>query len=253
MARIAPGSAPFQVRLDGGTLTNYGPGDVVYGDDQNVTVDNFEGTITVGQSLSYPSSMWVLAPSAVAEVAVSNAFVAQRADSPFDARHATGRYYYPIGLFTGASALVVNQLIALPIAISGPQVFDRICVNIGVAGTAGSVVRLGLYMDDGTGSPSGLILDAGAAATASTGAKELPINQTLDTGWVWIAGAAQVAAPSVTRTQGFFPPFGQFASTVTNSALASAYVHNGTVSGALPNVFAPTSTNVGFAMSLRAA
>jgi len=249
MPRIDPGSAPVQVRVDGGSILNYGPGDIVYADDQNVTVDNYDGIIVAGSSLAYSSSLWALAPTAPATYAVQNS---PSTVTP-GARHAPGRYYYPVTLPSAASALTVNQLMAMPIGIGNSVTLDRICCNIGVGGTAGSVVRLGLYADDGMGSPGALILDAGTINGTTTGAHEITISQALTAGWVWVAGVAQVAAPQVARPQGMFQPFGYLSSTVTNSALASAYIHNGTVSGALPTLFLPTTTNVGFMVSVRAA
>lgn len=70
MPRIVPGSVPFQIRADGGSLVNYGPGDVVYGDDQNVSVDSYDGVIVAGASRTVGDSVWVLAPSTAADVAV---------------------------------------------------------------------------------------------------------------------------------------------------------------------------------------
>lgn len=249
MVAVSPGNAPLQLRSDGGTVVNYGPGDLVYGDDQGVSIDVFDGALPAGQTLPINGTLWFLAPTAAAQVDIVTTPSGALAPT---ARHATGRYYYPVGLPSAASALTINQLMAVPLAVGRTLTLDRICVNIGAVGTAGSVVRLGLYTDR-DGLPDSLLLDAGTVDSTSTGAKEKTISQILPAGWVWLAGVAQVAVPQVARMQGIFWPMGFTASTVTNSALASAMIHSGATSGALPATFLPTTNNVGFVITVRAA
>lgn len=64
MPRIGPGNVPHEVRSSGGTLINYGPGTLYYGDDQNVSVQNYEGSLGVGQTNPIRGTLWLVAPVA---------------------------------------------------------------------------------------------------------------------------------------------------------------------------------------------
>jgi lysophospholipase L1-like esterase len=151
MPRIDPGNAPFQVQVGGNRLVNSGPGDIVYGDDQNVTVSSYDGVIAAGSSLTYPDSLWVLAPAASAQIAVV-------ADAPPSApalgqRLATfGHSYndpnFPVGvtlrkdLFGSRLAAMLgmvedNYCVAGTYAIQGTgNMYDRISVQLPALPTA---------------------------------------------------------------------------------------------------------------------
>ena len=60
-----------------------------------------------------------------------------------------------------------------PFWVGRTQSFDAVAVDVTVAGSAGSVVRLGVYKDDGTGWPGTLVVDAGTVDTATTGLKSI--------------------------------------------------------------------------------
>jgi hypothetical protein len=68
-----------------------------------------------------------------------------------------------------------------PIILSKACTLDRIAVEITGAGTAGSVVRLGIY-DNSNMSPNNLILDAGTILGDSATAQTISINETLQAG-----------------------------------------------------------------------
>jgi hypothetical protein len=198
---------------------------------------------------------WQNSPSTSTPVSAENleASAAQTVTEAISARQTSGRYYYSQNIPQSASALTINQLMATPLLIGRSLSLDRIAVNVGSGGTAGSVVRLGIYSDDGNGLPGSLLVDAGTVVTTGTGVQEATINQAVSPGWIWLAGAAQVAVPQIARTAGIYYPMGYTTATVTNSALASAYIHNGTVSGTLPGTFLPTTNNAGFVISVRVA
>jgi hypothetical protein len=73
-----------------------------------------------------------------------------------------------------------------PIFISSSTTYDRIACRTGTFSTA-NTVRLGIY-NDNNGVPSTLLLDAGTvSATAANTDYLITINQTLNTGFYWLA------------------------------------------------------------------
>lgn len=140
--------------------------------------------------------------------------------------------------------------------------YDRIGCRINTVGSAGAVVRLGIYSADANNKPSTLVLDAGTVAgDATTGFKEITISHTqASAGLVFLAGVTQTAAVTMMTADaigysGLFP--------IPNSAGFGAsgltewsWNVNGGVTGALPST--PTvSKNSNaqwlFAMCLRKA
>lgn len=115
--------------------------------------------------------------------------------------------------------------------------FDRIACSVTAGGTAGAVVRLGIYNDDSNGLPSTLILDAGTVASTTTGVKEITISQTLAAGSYWLAEAAQVAGCTLTAdtsVNGFF-----FETSFNTGSMVS--IEQSSVTGALPATWTGTS------------
>lgn len=107
-----------------------------------------------------------------------------------------GRYY--LSNFSGTpttsninSGFVYYVFYYIPVLAS----FDRICVNVTTAGSAGNTGRLGLYNLSGN-TPTSLIVDAGDVAIDSTGSKEATISVTLSPGW-YAAAFMQSAGSAV--------------------------------------------------------
>jgi hypothetical protein len=104
--------------------------------------------------------------------------------------HVSGRYYgcpltanpYPTRTLT----LVAATMYAMPFLVGATHSYDRISIHVTTAGAAGKLAQLGIYADSG-GVPGALILDAGNVSVASTGGKEININQSLARGWYWLA------------------------------------------------------------------
>lgn len=71
MARVAPGNAPLEL-LGYGTVVNWGPGTVFYGDDQFVSTSSFDGQLNPGDTTTISGGMWFVASGQPAEVAVIN-------------------------------------------------------------------------------------------------------------------------------------------------------------------------------------
>lgn len=103
----------------------------------------------------------------------------------------SGRYYYSQivgGSHTNAifSSSNDGEIIFTPFVVSESLEVDRIGLNITSAGTAGRVVRVGMY-NDSNGAPGSLLFDGGTVAIDSTGTKEATISETLTPGWYWFA------------------------------------------------------------------
>jgi len=92
---------------------------------------------------------------------------------PFTIPFAKKGNYYRAGNSTGYSTRASNlnrmysQIMCFPEEIT----IDRLAIYVSVVGAAGSVVRMGLYADDGTLHPGQLIYDSGEINTTTTGLK----------------------------------------------------------------------------------
>ncbi|BAY23702.1 hypothetical protein NIES2100_34940 [Calothrix sp. NIES-2100] len=98
-----------------------------------------------------------------------------------------GRYY--INHYGGApttgtinTGSVYYVFYYIPVTAS----FDRLCVNVTTAASAGNTGRLAIYNLSGN-TPTSLIVDAGDVAIDSTGSKEATISVTLSPGWYALA------------------------------------------------------------------
>lgn len=172
-------------------------------------------------------------------------------------RYKTGRWY---GMDQGGSdgagaALVLNELLATRLTVYEAKSFDRVGIEVTTLG-ASSVVRTGIYQDDGDGYPGALLVDWGASPgtfdASTTGQKTITIAQALPAGIYWLAMVAQVAACSVRTKANSTPDWMGFAD-ASNSDRRS-YAQSG-VSGALPANFTTSVTMSATApkMYLRAA
>jgi len=105
--------------------------------------------------------------------------------------------------FTNA-ALTTNPSLAkdvirgIPFIVSKTTTLDRIGMEITGAGTAASVLRLGIY-DDVNGVPTNLILDAGTIAADSATAQTIAISQVLTPGLYYLTFVHNSAATITVR------------------------------------------------------
>lgn len=149
----------------------------------------------------------------------------------------TGRYY-PAGGDTGpaVNTLTLNQLYVVPFEAGDAFTAVRISCEVTTIGTAGNVLRLGLY-DSLDGIPNNRLVDGGTVAGDVLGGKEVVINQALGPGLYWVAIASQVAASGQVRADSAY-----HSKYVANDALPAAatyasYMQNAAVAGALPAAF----------------
>ncbi len=94
-----------------------------------------------------------------------------------------------------ASGISVNSASASPCFVSKATTVDRIALYITTGGSAGAVIRLGIYADNGSMWPGALVVDAGTVpSTASASSQELTISAALSTAGVyWLVAKQEVA------------------------------------------------------------
>lgn len=110
--------------------------------------------------------------------------------------------------------------------------FDRIACEVTTGGSAGAVMRLGIY-NSGGGVPTTVLLDAGTVAATTTGAKEITISQTLARGVYFLAAAAQINTGVACRIkEEAVPGLAHFSVTSPSTQLAGYFQDS--VSGAFP-------------------
>ena len=153
----------------------------------------------------------------------------------------TGATYHA-GFFYGAMqgtsdsfVATANTMYLMPFLVDKAHTFTGITVNITSAGATGSVVRLGIYADDGTGIPGVLVLDTGTIDGTLTTYQAKTISQMLPPGQYWLAVAGQ-GSPATQPTLKAASGFGSRYFGMNNYANGtSAGYYQSSVTGALPN------------------
>ncbi len=118
---------------------------------------------------------------------------------PLGESYVAGRFYTP-GLTPGSAttlAMTLNRLFFAPIRIDRLYTFKSFAISVNVGGTAGAIVRAGVYSDSG-GAPLTLIkaLSTNFDVT-TTGTKEIVEDIPLNPGRYWLATVNQVAAATL--------------------------------------------------------
>jgi len=161
---------------------------------------------------------------------------------PAAAKLFTATRYYTAPFASRATlAMVDGTAFAHPFWMGVDGAIDRMGVTV-LTAVAATAVRLGIYRDNGKGSPGALLLAPGSTIdSTTTGAKELTVSQALSAGLYWLVAVAQGGAPSLQGGNGQLEPCGGGA---LSGAVSNAYtglIGTG-VSGALPSTF-PTVSN----------
>ena len=120
--------------------------------------------------------------------------------------------WYGSFLACGAPTTVATTtgfLLATPFVLSSAKTMDEIVVNVTVAGTAGSVIRVGIYSDNGNCFPGALLLDAGTVTGDTVAVKTITINQVMPAGLYWLVyehnSAASITVSALSATGGSTP------------------------------------------------
>jgi hypothetical protein len=159
----------------------------------------------------------------------------------------------PPGGFS-SSVTVQGQIHAAPIDLRDSRTFDRIAIEVATpAGSAGSVIRLGIYADRGDlCGPGALVLDAGTVTSTTVGAKTATIDQTLGPGRWWLVAVAQgspATQPNM-RSSVTIPTFPvSQGSGLSLTACGLAFVES--ASGALPAALTVDTSSNGRAFMYR--
>ena len=154
----------------------------------------------------------------------------------------------------GVLSMTLNRMYATAIYVPRGASIDRVAVEVTIGGSAGSVVRLGLYAN-GTNGVGGLLFDAGTVDTTSGGYKELTVSWTNLTGDIyWLVAVAQVAAPTLRGEVSnlFLNGFGPYNVGLNNAPAQWQVYQNASVSGARPSTFTTTANTIGPIMLVRA-
>ena len=114
----------------------------------------------------------------------------------------TGRFMSAVPLNAGNGTIVATgatgRMFLAPVRFGKDRTITVIGAECATAGAAGSVMRLGLYEDDGNGFPSTLVADWGTIDTDTTGFKTLSISETVrGDRWYWFAASNGVATCSM--------------------------------------------------------
>lgn len=120
-------------------------------------------------------------------------------------------YWYSSAVtnFVASTAALSRDIIRLtPFIVSENESFDRISMEISSAGTAGSLVRLGIYNSSG-GYPTTNLLNAGTILGDSQTNQTITISQALTPGVYWLAythnSVANISFRTIQATTGAIP------------------------------------------------
>lgn len=157
---------------------------------------------------------------------------------PLTARHIS-TFWYTIAGAAGNTTRSPNdgQGWFTPVVIGRTITVDRLGIET-TAGGAGSVLRFGIYADDGFGRPlGGLVVDGGTADSSGTGDVTVTISQVLQPGIYWLCLVRQGgSAPTVRAVNGVGLGIvgGATLSTATQANLGGWNTSASSITGALP-------------------
>jgi hypothetical protein len=141
----------------------------------------------------------------------------------------------------------LNTLYLVPLMLWASETWDRVGLNCATA-VASSVVRAGVYADNGNGYPGTLIADFGTMDCSTTGDKTITISQAMSAGLVWFGAVVQGASGiSISNIASYQPPYMPHwvGSTVPFGFGVTFAFTQTSVTGALPGTFTTTVTPTG--------
>lgn len=158
----------------------------------------------------------------------------------------TGFFHGPAGGTPATAARAQGVLEAIPLEVQAGVTIDQLRTEVTVAGEAGSVIRMGVYRDNGAGAPGALLLDGGTVAADTVGVKTITgLAGVAPGGLLWLVRASQLC-PTTPPTVRTFS--GGMARPVPKNGLTTTYggFSSGTnVPGALPAAFGVASGSGG--------
>jgi hypothetical protein len=119
------------------------------------------------------------AANGVASLGATSRVLQSSVDNRFGFDLLPNFYYANFGVGVQQATRGNGTLFYFPFTVSKQGNIDRIGTGINLAGSAGSVIRLGIYASDDFGQPSTLLLDAGTIDGTATGVGEITISPAL--------------------------------------------------------------------------
>lgn len=161
----------------------------------------------------------------------------------FGPRFKSGKYYGPQGSRATAT-MTAGVLTVVPFWVPDTQIFSRIGAEVITGGVSGTVLRLGIYDDDGDGVPNALVLTAGTVNANTIGSKEITgLSTSLTPGLYWLACVAQGGAPVVrTVANNIIGGAGSSTLAIATASLPHSGYYGTGVTGALPSTFTVVDT-----------
>lgn len=152
----------------------------------------------------------------------------------------------------GTAAYADGTMVAHPVYVPRTISIARIGAEVTAAGVGGTVVRLGVWLDNGVGEPGSLVLDAGTIDGTSATAQEITLGTALQlTGGYryWFSAVAQGGAPTIrvvpTNVAGWSGEVGTLAAATGTTGTARPGRSIGSISGALPGQFGTGALGTG--------
>lgn len=182
-----------------------------------------------------------------------------------DRRYVAGMAFSTSALVTSTGTVTADKMHAIPLVVPRTTKFDLIECEVMTVG-AGSIIRLGIYRDDGNTYPGARMFDSGSIDSSSTtGAKSVTITagiQIFQPGLYWLTYVNSATAPVVRglntsagwqASAGFTSPFGSTAAPFgwTADHTATTALPDPYPVGAVGRTGAPTTTSVFPAIGLR--
>jgi hypothetical protein len=184
----------------------------------------------------------------------------QLIDSPTIGHLNTGFYYQTCvsGTVTTNAALGNGTLRVAAFYVPNTVTVTKIGAEVTVVGNAASVLRLGIYADDGTGYPKDLVLDAGTIAGDAVAVAEITVSQVLTPGTYWVGAVPQNAATtqptvrSVGGSSGLVSGVAVLGASIPAAAAAANLMWADTsATGALPATFRAKASAVPTSVAAR--
>lgn len=170
------------------------------------------------------------------------------ADAGIGWRRVTGQYVTGIRQSSAATLMAANVEYAMPVFIDDAGSFANIVVGVSAAGSAASVIRLGIRKSSGK-QPGPLLLDAGTVAADATGNLPIAISQAVTPGVYWFTATAQnvsgTAPTTLMMSASSFPIVGYttMAGALGSTPAFAGYATSATVTGALPGSYTPITVS----------
>jgi hypothetical protein len=130
---------------------------------------------------------------------------------PIGVPHVKGQWYPNYAITSSTLLLSENDAYCYPFIVTDTHAYSEMRVNCTAGGGAGSVLRFGIYADNGTGYPGLLVKEFGAVSATEAKAIVVTAAVTLAPGVYWLTIAAQGSASTPTLTtdaSGIYPLLG---------------------------------------------